>query len=229
MSIEITGISSMATRQVLNDLSRFYRRQTGQSVAIRSMGGVDAARLVRAGDVTDLVVLASTVMRQLEAEAHIVSGTIADFARSGMAIAIRTGAARPDIGDTDAVKKAILQAQKIGYSSGPSGDHLLQLCDRWGLSASVSQRMIKAPPGTPVGTLIARGDVDLGFQQLSELLHLPGIEIVGPLPPEIQTVTVFSAGLSSTAPHVEATHALLAYLTSPDAEAAKRQHGMEPA
>src|SRR3954465_8827652 len=127
------------------------------------------------------------------------------------------------------VNAKTLRHARICYSTGPSGDHLKQLWERWGIAELVSQRAIQAPAGVPVGEIVAREDADLGFQQLSELLHVPGIEIVGPLPPEIQAVTVFSAGVSNMSPQREEACALVAYLTSPEAEAAKRQHGMEPA
>ena len=229
MTSPLTGISSMATRQLLADLAEAYEQQTGVRVAITSMGGVEAARLIRAGESTDLIVLALNAMEQLEAEGHIVSGMRAGFARSGIAMAVRSGAPRPSVNDGESVKQAILQAGRICYSTGPSGDHLKRLLQQWGISALISERLLQAAPGVPVGTMLSRGDADLGFQQLSELLHVPGIEIVGPLPPEIQAVTVFTAGVANTSSHQEETRALIAYLTSPEVEAAKRQYGMEPA
>lgn len=229
MSTAITGISSMATRPILGDLARQYEEMTGFRVAIKPMGGVDAARLVRAGEATDIIVLASNVMAELEAEGHIVSGSTVDFARSGMAIAVRAGAERPDISDGDSVRRAISAAGKVCYSTGPSGDHLLQLCERWGLLPMLAERMIKAPPGLPVGALVAEGKADLGFQQLSELLHVPGVEIVGPLPSDIQAITVFSAGVCGASVRPKDTRDLIAYLTSSEADSAKREYGMEPA
>jgi molybdate transport system substrate-binding protein len=227
MSFQITGISSMATRQILADLVGPYEQRIGCGVGIRSMGGVDAARRIRAGEPTDVVILASNVMEQLEAEGHIASRSRADFARSGIAMAVASGARRPSIDDEQSVKQATLQARKICYSTGPSGDHLRRLWRRWGIFDAISQRIVQAPAGVPVGTMIANGEADVGFQQLSELLHVPGLDIVGPLPPEIQATTVFSAGVSSSSSQVEQAGALIAYLTSPEAEAAKRQHGME--
>ena len=228
MTRQITGISSMATRQILADLAESYEQRTGRRIAIRSMGGVEAARMVRAGEPTDVIVLASKVMEQLEAEGHIVPGSRVGFARSGIAMAVRSGAPRPSVSDEESVKQAILEAPKICYSTGPSGNHLMKQWERWGIAEAVSQRAIQAPPGVPVGTVVARGEAELGFQQLSELLHVPGIEIIGPLPPEIQAVTVFSAGVSNMSSQRDEVRALVAYLTSPEAEAAKRQHGMEP-
>ena len=120
----------------------------------------------------------------------------------------------------------MLDAQKICYSTGPSGDHLKALCEKWGVPP---ERVLIAPPGVPVATLVANGDADLGFQQLSELIGQPGIEVVGPLPPEIQAVTVFSAGISTMSPDPEGARAFVAYLASVETDGAKRRHGMEPA
>ena len=192
------------------------------------MGGVDAAALVRAGEPTDIVVLASGPMAKLEAEGHIAAGSIRGFTRSGMAIAVRAGAAQPDIGTEAAVKAAVLAANRVCYSTGPSGDHLLQLCAGWGVAAD-DPRLVKAPPGVPVGTLVAEGQADLGFQQLSELIHVPGIVVLGALPPEIQNVTVFAAGVAGTSKQPERTAALIAYLASPETAAVKQAQGMEPA
>jgi molybdate transport system substrate-binding protein len=224
----IEGISSMATRLILGELAGRYETKTGVKAQIRSMGGVDAAEKVRAGESVDIVILASGPMKKLEAEGHLVAGSIKGFTRSGMAIAVRSGATKPDISNEEAVKRAVLAANKVCYSTGPSGDHLLQLCAKWGV-ATDDGRLVKAPPGIPVGSFVAQGDADLGFQQLSELIHVKGIEVLGPLPPEIQNVTVFAAGIASVSKQPEATATLVAYLASPETEAVKREQGMEPA
>jgi molybdate transport system substrate-binding protein len=229
MGTTIAGISSMATRLILGELAQRYEAESGVQVAIRSMGGVDAARLVREGEQTDIVILASGVMTQLEAEGHILLGSIRGFARSGMAIAIQAGAPRPDISDEDVVRRAVTAAGKVCYSTGPSGDHLLRLYDKWGLSQTHADRLLKAPAGVPVGSLVAQGEADLGFQQLGELIHVPGLEVVGPLPPAIQSVTVFAAGVCVASAQPEETQALIDYLTSPDTAAVKHAQGMDPA
>jgi molybdate transport system substrate-binding protein len=229
MAGEIAGISSMATRQILTDLIGLYEQRTGRRVTIKSTGGVDAARTVRAGEPVDVVLLASNVMEQLEAEGYISSGSRADFARSGIAVAVRAGAQWPCISNDESVKRAVLEARKICYSTGPSGDHLMKLWQRWGILETIAERAIQAPPGVPVAALVARGDADLGFQQLSELLHFPGIHIVGPLPSEIQATTVFSVGVSSSSSRVEGARHLVTFLNSPEADAVKCKHGMDPA
>jgi molybdate transport system substrate-binding protein len=228
MATTIQGLSSMATRAILAELAGRFQAAHGVAVAIQAMGGVDAARLVRAGEATDIVILASGVMAQLEAEGHIVSGSLRGFARSGMAIAVRTGADQPDIDNEDAVRRAVGAARTVCYSTGPSGDHLLKLYQRWGLPVD-GDHLLKAPPGVPVGSLVAQGKADLGFQQLSELINVPGVAVVGPLPPEIQAVTVFAAGVCSASSQPAQTQALIAYLASLETAEVKRAQGMEPA
>lgn len=229
MSGRITALSSMATRHILADLARDYERLNGIRVDIRSMGGVEAAKLVRTGEPTDVVVLASKAMQGLEAEGHIVKGSIMDFARSEIAIAVPTGAPRPHVASEQAVRQAMLEARRICYSTGPSGDHLKALWQKWGVAECVLGRALMAPPGVPVASLVARGDADLGFQQLSELIGQPGIEILGPLPPESQALTIFSAGLSSASHQREAARAVVAYMASAETGDTKRRYGMEPA
>ena len=226
MNGRLTGLSSMATRHILSDLAQHYESQTGVRVEIRSMGGVEAAKLVRTDEATDIVVLASKVMASLEIEGHLTKGETRDFARSEIGIAVREGSALPSVASEQAVKQAMLDSRKLCYSTGPSGDHLKALCEKWGLPP---ERVLIAPPGVPVATLVANGEADLGFQQLSELIGQQGIEVVGPLPPEIQAVTVFSAGVSMASQDPEGGRAFVAYLASVGTDDTKRRHGMEPA
>jgi molybdate transport system substrate-binding protein len=229
MSTKITGISSMATRQMLTELVETYEQRSGQQVTIESVGGVAAARRVEDGEPFDIVVLAAEAIYRLAAAGRVDPGSRVDLARSGVAIAVAAGAPRPAIGNEAAVRDAILAARSIGYSTGPSGAHLTRLFERWGIAETIASRIVQAPPGVPVGALIARGEVELGFQQLSELMHLPGIDVIGALPPEIQVVTVFSAAACSACRQPDAARPLLAFLASPEADAAKRRQGMEPA
>ena len=219
----------MATRHILADLARHYEARTGAKIEIRSMGGVEAAKLARAGERTDIIALASTVMQVLEAEGHIVRGGIRDFARSEIGLVVKAGATRPGIASEESVRKAMVEAKRVVYSTGPSGDHFLALYEKWGLAGSVLARALKAPPGVPVAALVANGDADLGVQQLSELIGQPGVDVIGPLPPEIQAVTIFSVGVAATSIEPEAARALVAYLASDESHEAIRRHGMAPA
>lgn len=228
-SVALTCISSMATRLLLNALAADYTAQTGQVVAIESVGGVDAARRVQAGEVFDAVFLASDAIDKLQTAGHLQSGSRVDLVHSGVAVAVQAGAAQPDISTEDAVRAAVLAAPTLSYSTGPSGVALAKLFERWGIADTIKDRIVQAPPGVPVGTLVARGEVALGFQQLSELIHVEGIRIVGPLPPAIQITTTFSAGVGSQSTQPEAVRALLAFMASPQAAVAKQREGMQPA
>jgi molybdate transport system substrate-binding protein len=225
----ITGISSMAMRHVLSELTAVYEQRSGQSISLVSAGGVDAARRVDEGEAFDFVVLAADAIEKLVAAGRVDPGSRTDLARSAVALAVATGATRPDVSSESAVRDAVLRARSIGYSTGPSGEHVARLFERWSIADKIAPRIVQAPPGIPVGTLVTRGDVELGFQQLSELMHVPGIDVIGLLPPEIQMVTVFSAAVCTTSNRRAATHALLSFLASAEADATKRRHGMESA
>jgi molybdate transport system substrate-binding protein len=229
MTTAIRGISSMATRQVLGELAAAYEQRTGCPVQIESVGGVDAARRVQAGEAFDLVVLASDAIDKLVASGAAAAGSKVDLVQSPVAVAVRAGATAPDIATEDALRRAVQAAASIGYSTGPSGTALMQLFGRWGSLAEIEKRLVQAPPGVPVGTLVARGEVALGFQQLSELIHLEGIAVVGPLPHAVQIITTFSGALCAASSRAEAVRSVLAFMASPEAAAAKRRHGMEPA
>ncbi len=225
----ITGISSMATRQVLAELAGAYWQRSDVEVAFESVGGVDAAKRVRAGEPFDVVVLAADAIDDLVAAARVLAGSRTDLVRSGVAIAVRAGAPRPDVGSEEALRRAVLAARTLGCSTGPSGAALTKLFDRWGITGTIRDRTVLAPPGVPVGQLVASGEVELGFQQLSELMHLNGIDVLGPMPPGVEIVTTFAAGLCTASTQPEAVRALLAFMRSPATADAKRRHGMEPA
>ena len=225
----ITGISSMAMRHVLAELADAYEKQSGQPIDIVAVGGVDAARRVGDGEAFDFVVLAADAIERLAAGGRVDAGSRIDLVRSAVAMAVAAGASRPDVSTEAAVRDAVLHARSIGYSTGPSGAHLVRLFERWGIVDTIAPRIVQAPAGIPVGALVARGDVELGFQQLGELMHLPGIDVIGLLPPEIQAETVFSAAVCTASNCPAAAEALLSFLASPEADATKRRHGMEPA
>ncbi|MGB9171658.1 MAG: substrate-binding domain-containing protein [Bradyrhizobium sp.] len=229
MAADIVGVSSMATRQILAERSSVYRQKTGRSVAIESVGGVDAARRILSGEKFDIVVLADDAIKKLEEDGFLKPGSRAGFADSAIAVAVRSGAKRPDLSNEAATKAAVLSSQSIGYSTGPSGTHVLKLLEKWDADQSKSVRIIQAPPGVPVGTLVARGDAELGFQQLSEFLDVPGIDIIGALPQEIQSLTRFSCGVGALASDEAGARDFIGYLTSAEADASIRRHGMEPA
>jgi molybdate transport system substrate-binding protein len=227
MQITILGISSMATRQLLAELVASYREIVLCDIAIQAVGGIDAAKRVQAGEAFDVVILASEAIDKLIATGHIDPASKVNLVNSGVAVAVKKGVAQPDISTEEAVKAAVLAAKSISYSTGPSGVAIANLFERWGIAEQIASRIVQAPPGVPVGSLVAKGEVELGFQQLSELIHLEGISIVGPLPPEIQITTTFSAGVCTGSKQAGAVRDLLAFMVSPDAIPAKLRQGME--
>lgn len=228
-SPSLTGISSMATRLLLADLAEAWGRHGGGSVRFESVGGVDAAKRVAAGESFDIVVLASDALARLQAAGHVVAGSVAHLVQSGVAVAVRAGAHRPDIGSETALRAAVLASGRIGYSTGPSGAALLQLFERWGVADGLRDKLRQAPAGVPVGSMLAQGGVELGFQQLSELMHLQGIDVVGGMPEGCAIDTTFSAGLCAASRQPEAARALIAFMQSAGTAELKRRHGMEPA
>ena len=218
----------MATRNLLGELAALHESRTGRQVTLTAIGGVDAARRIRDGEQTDVVALAAGVMQALAAEGHILPNSLVPFAVSAMAVATPAGAARVDIATEAALRAAIRTTRAIGYSTGPSDDHLLQLVHTWGLQSEVAGRLVKAPPGTPVARLLANGDATLGFQQLSELLGQPGVEVLGSLPNPVQSLTTFTAGVAVSSQQPAAAEALIKALTCPEAAAAMQRYGMTP-
>ena len=225
---DIKGISSMATRLVLEELVAGFQQRTGARVLIESVGGVDAAKRVQGGEAFDVVILASDAIDKLMASGHLLTDSKVDLMRSGVAVAVRAGAEAPDIATPAALRSAVLAAHSISYSTGPSGVALARLFERWGIADEIKGRIVQAPPGVPVGALVARGEVELGFQQYSELMHLDGITVVGPLPAAIQIITTFSAGIGIHSRQPEVVRKLLNDMNSAQASPAKIKQGMEP-
>ena len=228
MTTEIAGATSMATKYLLAELAGTYARQTGNRVSVISMSGIEAAARVRAREPYEFVVLASDALSKLEAEGHVVAGSRVDVAVAAIAVAVSPGAKAPDISSEGAVRDAVATALSIGYSTGPSGTHLQRLFERWGIADAVKARLVQAPPGVPVAALIARGEVELGFQQMSELIHEPGIHIVGTLPPGAQSLTTFSAAVCAASLRSDATGAWLRFVGAAENDACRRRHGLEP-
>ncbi len=228
MTSALRIISSMATRQLLMDLLAAHQHESGQSATLEAVGGVDAAKRVLAGEDFDVVVLAARAIDELIVAGRIVAGSRVDLVDSGVYLAVRAGAPRPAIATEDDIRRAVLDAHSVGYSTGPSGVYLAALFERWGISEALKGRTVQAPAGVPVGSLLAKGEVALGFQQLSELMNQAGIEVLGPLPPAIQIMTTFSAGLSASSGSAQASRTLMAFMASPAPAVAaiKRANGM---
>ena len=223
-------ISSMATKTLLADLARLFEAQSPEfSVQIESVGGVDAAKRVQAGEAFDCVVLASNAIDSLLQGGKLVAGSRVDLVHSSVAVAVPAGAPCPDIASEEALKQAVLQATSIAYSTGPSGVELLKQFERWGITGQVQDKLVQAQPGIPVGALLAQGQVALGFQQLSEMMGVAGITVLGPLPRAVQVTTTFSGSVSVTSAQAQAVQALLRFWASEATAQIKLRHGLQAA
>lgn len=222
-------ISSMATRQLLGELSDLWQKASGVEVMIESVGGVVAATRIRSGEAFDGVVLASDAITGLTADGYVAQDSAVDLVRSGVAVAVRSGAPVPDISTEAGLRNVVEAAPTIGYSTGPSGVALLELFERWGLMASIRPRTVQAPAGVPVGELVARGDVALGFQQLSELINVGGITVVGMLPEPVSINTMFTAAICNQCSDTDRMAEFFRFMASSEAAAVKLRHGMSAA
>jgi molybdate transport system substrate-binding protein len=228
LQTEIKVMSSLAIREAYLELVPQFEKESGHKVVTDWVGMVDIKKRVLAGEIVDLVSGSAAAIDELIQARKLVPGRM-DLAKSGVAVAVRAGAPRPDIGSGEALKRSLLAAKSIGYSSGPSGVYLAELFKRMGIAERVQGKITQTPPGTPVGPLIARGEVALGFQQLSELLPTKGIDIIGPLPDGIQIITMFSFGMHAIAKQAEAAKALVRFLTSAAAVPVLKKKGLDPA
>ncbi len=221
-------ISSLAIKAAYVELVPQFEKASGCEVATEWAGMVDILKRMKAGETVDLVIGSAAVVDELMQLGRIVPGSRVDLAKSGVGVAVRSGARKPDIGSVEALKRALRAAKSIGYSSGPSGVYLSGLFERLGIAAELKPKITQTPPGVFVGERVARGEIEIGFQQVPELLPVAGIDYVGPLPREIQATTVFSGGIHSGADEPEAARAWLKFLTSPGAAPVIRKKGMEP-
>ncbi len=228
------AISSMATRRLLADLAIAAESAGLPHLEVESVGGVDAARRVAAGEVLDAVFLAEDALIRLAADGHVDAASISPLVRSQVAVAVPSGTEEPAISvdgtafaDSAGIRSALLAASRIGYSTGPSGTALVRSIEDWNLRGELSDRLVQAQPGIPVAKLLADGEVDLGFQQLSELIGQPGVRILGVLPADCAIDTVFAGAVATASVDRATSHDLLDFLSSDVAERAKLEHGFQ--
>ncbi|WP_431103779.1 substrate-binding domain-containing protein [Roseateles noduli] len=226
MIAPLAGISSMATRALLAELSAAYTAAHGLEIRIESIGGVDAAKRVESGESLDLVVLADDAMARLLDAGRLRAGSLRPIADSPMFIASPEGHARPAVDTAETLRLALLGARAIGYSTGPSGQALLKLLERWDLRNALADRLHQSPAGVPVAKMVAQGDVDLGFQQLSELLGHGGLTILGPMPPGLDIVTRFTAAVAATSAEPATAQRVVDDFASSRHDALRRRLGL---
>ena len=227
-AVEIRVLSTQAPEQAYRELAPQFEKASGHTVTTVFTGTLDVQKRIAAGEAYDLIIMAGPAIDDFIKSGKIVPGSRVDIARSGVGVAVRAGAPKPDIGTTEAVKKALLDAKSIGYSTGPSGVYLTGLFQRLGVADQIKGKLKQTPTGVFVGNIVADGTAEIGFQQVSELAHFPGVDFVDPLPAEIQEITVFSAGIQVGAKQVDAAKDWVKFLTAPAAASAFKSKGLEP-
>jgi molybdate transport system substrate-binding protein len=225
---ELKVISTQAPELAYRELVLQFEQASGHKVTTIFTGTVDLDKRLAAGETYDVLIMSSTSIDQHVKDGKVLPGSRVDLAKSGIVVAVRVGAPKPDISTTEAFKKTLRGAKSIGYSTGPSGVYLSALFPRLGIADDIKDKLRQTPTGVFVGSIIANGEVEIGLQQSSELIAAPDCEIVGPLPADIQQMTVFSSGIMVGAKETDAAKALVKFLTTPAAAAVFKRSGMEP-
>lgn len=224
---EISVMSTVAHKYAYLEMLSAFERASGHKVVTQWVPTVEVSRRIKAGETVDLILMVASGIDDLAKAGKIETASVAPFVQSGIGMAVRAGAPAPDVSSSDALRRALLAAKSVGHSTGPSGNYLVGLFQRLGIAADIKAK-VKITQGVLVAEVVARGEVEIGFQQIPEILPVKGIQYLGPLPPDIQYVTVFSAGVHSAASQPEAAKALIRFLKSPDAAAFYKKHGLEP-
>jgi molybdate transport system substrate-binding protein len=225
---EVVVMSTLGLMGVIREVGPRYEQATGTRIVVSFAPTTALLERIRAGETADVAILTVAAIDELTQEGTLASGSRIDLARSVVGIAVRAGAPRPDIGSADTFVRTLLDARSIAYSkAGASGIFFADLIQRLGIADQVNTKATVIPSGL-TGELAARGEVEIAIQQVSELMEVPGIDIVGPLPPELQGVTIFSGGLFSSSARKEAGMALLRFLSAPDVAPVYKRKGLEP-
>jgi len=230
---EVRVMISGGLSAAYNALAPEFERQTGNKVLTTygpSMGTTVNAIPVRLerGEPADVLILVGYALGDLIKQGKVVADSRVDLVKSPIGIAVKSGAPKPDISSADSLKRALLAAKSVAYSDSASGVYVsTELFQKLGIADQMKDKARKIP-ATPVAEIVARGDAEIGFQQISEMLPVPGVDIVGPLPADLQKITVFSAGIASVSKEPDAGKALIKFLASPAASAALIKSGLEP-
>jgi molybdate transport system substrate-binding protein len=224
-SLQIWGTAAL--KEALRVLAPRFEAASGTTLDVHWVPTVELMRRLKAGEPTDLVISTAGNIDELIHAGVIIARSAVALVRSAVGVAIRAGAARPDISSAAALKAALLAAKSIAYSRGPSGVHMVGVIERMGIATALAEK-IRIAQGEPVGAIVARGDADIGFQQVSELLPVAGIDLLGPLPAEVQENAIFTAGVHVRSAARAVAEAFTTYVTAAAAAPVLRQAGLEP-
>jgi molybdate transport system substrate-binding protein len=222
------ALCTNGVKTLLLDLMPAFEHKSGAKPAITWGATAALVKELEGGASADLAILTAEAIDDLIKKGTIVAGSRVDLASSGIGLAVRKGAKKPDVGSPDALKASLLAAKSVAHSkSGMSGIYFPTVLARLGIVEAMKEKIVMPDPGTPVGEVIARGDAEIGVQQISELLPVAGIEIVGPLPASLQKITTFSAGILSAGKEPDAARALVTFVVA-EAGPLLKEKGLEP-
>jgi len=225
---EIKVLSTQATEEAYNELVPQFEKATGHKVTTVFTGTLGANKRIAAGEAYDLLIMSGGSIDEHIKGGKAAPGSRVDLAKSGVGVAVKAGAPKPSIKTVADLKATLLSAKSIGYSTGPSGNYMLTLFDKLGIADQVKPKLKQTPTGVFVGSIIASGEVEIGFQQVSELSHFKGIDFVGPLPEEVQNYTTFASALFADSKQADAAKALQKFLAAKTSGDAYKKRGMVP-
>ncbi|HXF77209.1 MAG TPA: substrate-binding domain-containing protein [Methylomirabilota bacterium] len=229
LKVMTSGAFTAAYLELIPQLELLTKKKLLTAATSIGTGENSIPSRLRRGEAVDIVIVADAVLRGFIEDGLIKADSRAPLARSTIGMAVRQGAPKPDISTVEALKRTLLQAKSIAYSASVSGEYLTtELLQRLGIAGQVLGKCRRIEGGERVGAAIARGEAEIGFQQMSELLPVPGIDHITPLPAEVQKVSVFSAGVAATTSDCAAAHAAIKFLASPQAAPAIAKSGLEP-
>jgi molybdate transport system substrate-binding protein len=225
---EIKVLSTQATEEAYKELVPQFEKASGHKVTTIFTGTLGVMKRLSEGESYDLLIMSRQSIDELAQSGKVVAGSRTDIAKSGVGVAVGKGKPKPDISSVDALKKTLLAAKSVGYSTGPSGVYVITMFQKLGIADEIKGKLKQTPTGVFVGGIIANGEAEIGFQQVSELTFFPGIDYVGPLPAEVQLITVFSAGIQAGAKQADAAKSLMSFISAPAAAAVYKKHALDP-
>jgi len=223
----IKVLSSTAIREALDMLAPMFERASGRTVALTFEPITNLVKIVREGVTTDAVMTARDSLETLMGEGKLTPGTWTPFVISRVGVAVRAGAPRPDIETPEAFKAALLAAKSVGISKGPSGGHVMNALAQLGIVEEIKAKAVIPDISIRIGTVVANGEAEIGLQQIGELLPMPGIDFLGPLPKELQALTAYGAARSANAADWDGAQEFLRFIAMPDKAAMLQKLGLE--
>jgi molybdate transport system substrate-binding protein len=228
-SAEMTVLASGAVQEIVAELLPQFEQSSGHQAKVSWSGTANIKKRIDAGETYDLVIVGAPEIDAFIMDGKVKPGTRVDLVRSGVGVAVRKGSPKPDLSSAAALKHSLLAAQSVAYSTGPSGVYVQKMFEKLGIADQMKSKSKVTASGTRVGDYLGRGEAEIGFQQIAELIHEPGIDYVGPLPPEVQNITLFSSGIHTGAKQPDAAKAFQAFLVSAKNIPVIKKNGMEPA